>query len=182
MKHYLKARNDGELKPLAPDPNRHSLTNIDRQNRTADCSICGTAVQVRVREDKSSVECRGSRRARDRERVRTNKPKSKNPPYTPERGRRKRLAEKYGLTPEEYEVMKQRQNGRCAICGTESEELLHVDHCHETGKVRGLLCRPCNCGIGHLREDVDVMLSAIAYLRGHASREDVEHSETETAA
>jgi len=63
---------------------------------------------------------------------------------------------------EEVAAIEQEQKGRCVIC---QEELpLCIDHDHETGKVRGLLCRLCNAGIGMLRESPEVLRRAIAYL------------------
>lgn len=59
----------------------------------------------------------------------------------------------------------------CEICGKSSEEngrLLSVDHCHETNKVRGLLCDDCNKGLGFFKDDVEVMANAIHYLVGSA--------------
>jgi hypothetical protein len=55
------------------------------------------------------------------------------------------------------------QDGRCAICGSALEQL-HVDHDHETGEIRGLLCSNCNVAISQLGDDVETMESAIAYL------------------
>jgi hypothetical protein len=68
----------------------------------------------------------------------------------------------YGITLAEYEAMVKKQNGRCAICDEESA--LHVDHDHETGEVRGLLCQKCNTAIGHLRHDEHLLRRAIDYL------------------
>jgi len=59
------------------------------------------------------------------------------------------------------------QRGRCAICKrTEAQigQRLFVDHCHKTGRVRGLLCRTCNSGLGFFRDDSDLMWQAFAYL------------------
>lgn len=61
--------------------------------------------------------------------------------------------------------MRAEQNGKCAICWTETHDL-HVDHNHVTNKVRGLLCRKCNTAL-HAIEDEQFMLLAIAYLRRH---------------
>src|SRR5690348_3193138 len=75
----------------------------------------------------------------------------------------------YGITTEIYNQMWAEQKGCCAICKrheTEFAKRLHVDHCHTTKKVRGLLCHNCNLAIGRLREDVDVLLNAVEYLRG----------------
>lgn len=73
----------------------------------------------------------------------------------------------YGLTPERYAELLERQGGRCAICAAESaggRGGWHVDHCHETQAVRGLLCHHCNIGIGQFRDRVDLLQAAIGYL------------------
>ena len=72
---------------------------------------------------------------------------------------------KYGLTREAYEALLAHQDGRCAICGGVPTKRLRVDHCHQTGKVRGLLCDLCNSGIGKLRDDPDRLARAIEYLQ-----------------
>lgn len=61
------------------------------------------------------------------------------------------------------------QEGRCAVCGREPsgdrwDRSLHVDHDHETGAIRGLLCGPCNRGIGLLGDSADRIAAALAYL------------------
>ena len=78
-----------------------------------------------------------------------------------------RWLSRYGLTPEDYHVMFEAQDGVCAICGTSPDERpLNIDHDHETGQVRGLLCGRCNTGLGHFGDDVDRLRSAISYLEG----------------
>ena len=80
------------------------------------------------------------------------------------------LPKRYGITFEQYELMLAEQNGECAVCGTDNagssrtSGRLFVDHCHTSGKVRGLLCHNCNQGIGHLQDDIDRLRSAIEYL------------------
>lgn len=75
----------------------------------------------------------------------------------------KRLQLKYDITQEDYERMYEEQGGHCKICGAK-KSLLYVDHCHKTGKVRGLLCSNCNTGIGQLQDNVEILRSAITYL------------------
>ena len=75
----------------------------------------------------------------------------------------------HGITLEDYERMRTAQRGLCAIC---SEPCCHggelsIDHCHETGAVRGLLCRHCNVGLGYFRDRPDLLGAAINYLEGH---------------
>ena len=77
----------------------------------------------------------------------------------------------YSITAEEYYEMLASQNNQCAICDSEevnnsriSSGKLFIDHCHDTGKVRGLLCSKCNHAIGLLNDDVDLLRKAIDYL------------------
>ena len=72
----------------------------------------------------------------------------------------------YGLTTAQYDDLMERQGGRCAICRRAETGGwdLAVDHDHSTGRVRGLLCRRCNVGIGLMRDDPAVLAAAAAYL------------------
>lgn len=76
---------------------------------------------------------------------------------------------KYGVTSEKYQEMLDSQNGVCAICKTKPnfdkwKKRFVIDHCHVTGRVRGLLCDPCNRGIGMLKDDPSILENAIKYL------------------
>lgn len=78
------------------------------------------------------------------------------------------LKKTYGITLDEYEVLADKQNNACAICGKEcaTGKMLAVDHNHKTGKVRGLLCFSCNIAIGHLAVDdgPELLSKAINYI------------------
>ena len=78
------------------------------------------------------------------------------------------LKKKYGITLEKYEELFSIQNGLCEICGTAvaggNGKAFSVDHDHATGKIRGLLCHHCNLGLGHFKDDKEVLLKAVAYL------------------
>ena len=79
------------------------------------------------------------------------------------------LRKRYGITAEDYDEMHEAQGGKCMCCGDEVSDYgrgsrLHVDHCHETGAVRGLLCQRCNLLIGHADECTDRLRSAVEYL------------------
>lgn len=92
----------------------------------------------------------------------------KNPGRQRQLVRKHHLKVHYGITPDEYAELLRQQLGRCAICkrdGTDSRGYsMHVDHCHKTGKVRGILCNKCNQGMGNLRDDVNILYAAILYL------------------
>lgn len=80
-----------------------------------------------------------------------------------ENSKRGRYKNEYGITVKDYDTMLQTQNNRCAIC-YKSSNTLCVDHNHVTGKVRGLLCKKCNIGIGCLNDDAEILANAIKYL------------------
>ncbi len=85
----------------------------------------------------------------------------------PDKYREQRLQKVYGLTLSDYQTILDEQGGGCAICGATTNangRRLSVDHNHETGQIRGVLCSNCNTGIGHLRDSRDILLAAIAYL------------------
>jgi ribosomal protein L40E len=88
----------------------------------------------------------------------------KNPDKALAKKRRNRLA-KYKISLAEYEAMATTQGGKCLICSCIPDSRLCVDHCHTHGHVRGLLCRSCNILLGSARDSVDVLMSAIDYLK-----------------
>lgn len=82
---------------------------------------------------------------------------------------------RFGITPERYSELSESQNGACAICKQPETatrlgkvKALAVDHCHQSGAIRGLLCADCNTGIGKLKENIDIFQSAIQYLEYHS--------------
>jgi hypothetical protein len=82
------------------------------------------------------------------------------------------LLRKYGITVQDYDRMLAAQGGGCAICGKRPDEqtryraFLHVDHCHDTGRVRGLLCDQHNLLLGRWEHDPYLLRRAAAYLAG----------------
>jgi hypothetical protein len=83
--------------------------------------------------------------------------------------RRSHLRRTFGITPEQYDRMLVAQGGGCAICRKPPRDdiALHVDHDHETGAIRKLLCFDCNAGLGKLGDDVELLRAAITYLLEH---------------
>ena len=93
----------------------------------------------------------------------------KNPEQKKESARKAQLKLLYGITPERYDEMLKEQEGKCKICGTDKPtgkwKVFAVDHCHDTGHVRGLLCNECNRGIGLLRDSPELLIKAADYLK-----------------
>jgi len=91
----------------------------------------------------------------------------RNTPENKEKFRANALMKKYGLTPPQLEAMKAKNNGKCWVCDQEVKRLC-VDHCHETGKVRGILCDPCNTTLGWLGDNIQKVRESterfVAYL------------------
>ena len=86
------------------------------------------------------------------------------------RQRKYRLKREFKITLEEYNKLFKKQLGRCALCGIHQSKLktsLAVDHCHQTNKIRGLLCMNCNRGVGLLKDDASILQRAIVYLGVH---------------
>jgi hypothetical protein len=86
------------------------------------------------------------------------------------------LNKKYNLTKEQYDKMVENQNNKCAICDvdfnskwtkndTKFKTSACVDHCHKTGKIRGLLCNQCNLALGRFKDDSTLLQRAIDYLK-----------------
>ena len=83
----------------------------------------------------------------------------------------RKLKKTYGISLDEYNELLSKQKGKCAICGVNNNgkyrnkpRAFAVDHCHITGKIRGLLCSDCNTGIGLLKDNVNILQYAIKYL------------------
>lgn len=88
----------------------------------------------------------------------------------PVKAREWELRRVYGITGEQYERLLCQQDFRCAVCRRPAAEsrngCLHVDHSHETGAIRGLLCNKCNLGLGLLDDDPAILRAAMTYLSG----------------
>ncbi len=70
---------------------------------------------------------------------------------------------RYSLTLDQYHALFERADFACQICGTDDQRL-GIDHCHETGRVRGVLCNSCNAAVGHLRQDPARVKATLAYV------------------
>lgn len=78
---------------------------------------------------------------------------------------------RYGIDKGIFTSLLEQQNGVCAICGSGFNDKCCIDHNHETGEVRGLLCDACNRGIGLLKDSVLILTNAANYLKQNGSYE-----------
>lgn len=154
-------------------PKPHSDFSPAKQNKDGRHSYCRDCDNARKREKKYAMatpEAHEKKKAADRR------------DYEKHHAERRaaavaqRLWSRYGITLEQYNEMWERQNGRCAICnrlgGGTNTDTLDVDHNHETGEVRGLLCRKCNMKLGYI-EDREWFEAALKYLGDDPAYRDV---------
>jgi len=139
-----------------------------RDGHRNDCKVCNLAAKkARVALDPQANRDRVRRwqvenpekyRAKQREYRETGRKKLSD--------RKSHLKRKYGMTLDDYEAMLAAQGGVCAICGKPrpEERTLHVDHDHETGEIRGLLCFRCNNALGDFDDDYELFQAAADYL------------------
>jgi hypothetical protein len=83
-----------------------------------------------------------------------------------------RVAKRFDLTLDHLNRMKAEHSGECDICGSEETAIVYgttktlaVDHCHKTGRIRGFLCQNCNTALGKFNDDIELLKSAIEYLK-----------------
>jgi len=145
-----------------------SLFSNDKHSKDGKTSSCK---ECRRKKDKEYRE-KNKDKVRDRNKKNWRKRKEF---YSSERGiessRRSHLKRKYDMTLEEYNHILEKQENTCAICGnhetTKRNRFLTVDHCHETNKIRGLLCNNCNRTLGLLGENIETLKKMIEYLIKH---------------
>ena len=148
---------------------------------TRTCTHCNTQKPLTHyhRKTKGSsrlrTQCKDCERDKNREWLVANPEKAalykirKRRPYDSAEERRRT----YGISAADYDRLLVAQGGVCAICGgnnlAKNRNTLDVDHCHDSGKVRGLLCGRCNRAIGLFRDDSALCVAAAEYLRVHSS-------------
>lgn len=148
------------------------------------CSLCGIEQEndeFYKRNDREiglSSQCRTCERARKIGYAKEYRVKNKEKVYAKERlwrlnnkdkVRNINLKRTYGITLSDYGKMLESQNNKCKICGelhdgSSRETSLHIDHCHSSNKIRGLICMHCNRGLGAFRDNLDYLASAMEYL------------------
>lgn len=134
------------------------------------CKECKINYSKIYREKNPEIRLKNDRKWRENN-------QSKIEQYTKEYRKKNPLSQKnnnlkrYGVSLEWYNQKFFDQNGVCAICGEKQTvgDYLYVDHSHESGEVRGLLCHRCNFGLGHFKDNQDILLKAVEYLNKYGS-------------
>jgi Recombination endonuclease VII. len=132
---------------------------------TRQCRLCiyqrTAARHRRVREETGKWPSQATARTPQR---RAYEAEYRSRPETKAKSVAKQRRYRYGITDDEYAAMVLASGGLCAICNEAMGDDICVDHCHDSGAVRGLLCRNCNFGLGHFRDDPARLTAALAYL------------------
>jgi hypothetical protein len=157
----------GELRPLT-DFHRASTARDGHRGECKDCFREISRARYKANPDAAKERARLWQQENP-ERHRANQRARRQRPEVKAREREGHLRRKFQLTAEQYEEMLSAQRGVCAICGREPKpgKALHVDHNHETGAVRGLVCFSCNSALGNLHEDEQRISALLTYLIAH---------------
>lgn len=139
---------------------------------TGECTRCGAAMELNTvgRRREFCTTCRHARRREASRRYYTNGPTreyARRPKHDCEGGKRcEGMWTKYKITCAQYDYMKSSQLDCCAICGSaeHGKRPLMVDHDHEDGRIRGLLCTRCNVGLGYFQDNPEALSAAVVYL------------------
>jgi hypothetical protein len=155
----------------------------DTDRRDCRCRVCRASAVRQYRVDKpeivKAIQQRTIAKNADKHRARSSKWYQENKEYAksrmaehrasnPDQVRDGKLRAAFGITLAEYNSMLTSQDHKCAICGTHEDDLprrLAVDHCHAAGHVRGLLCGPCNTGLGSFKDSPKFLQTAINYIQ-----------------
>lgn len=134
----------------------YPLDNFYKSNKRKD------GLQTRCKTCNYELQREWLEKNKDKERLRQRIYYKNNKEYVTALNEKYRLKKKYGITPEEVEQTKAVQDYKCAIC--KIEDKLVIDHCHNSGIFRGLLCGQCNKLLGCAKDDIQILLNAVSYL------------------
>lgn len=138
-------------------------TDCGEQKPTTDFSRSGKYLRSYCKPCSNERSRRYGQENRDRRNERLREWRRRNPDLAKAKDERARLGRKYGLTPAAVDAMAAAQGGRCLLC-ERSDRTLVVDHCHATGRVRGLLCRSCNTLLGQVEAAPQILGNLDGYL------------------
>lgn len=133
------------------------------------CKLCTKSYRVRNNERLRRKNIEYKIANKDKIKLKRPQYRAKNVDLIKKQTKVQKLRWRYKISYETYQLMLGMQDGCCAICNEQHrfDKPLHVDHDHNTGAVRGLLCRRCNQGIGFLRDDSETLQTATNYLKDY---------------
>ena len=160
--------------PLLTGFHKWAVNKDGHKNKCKECAIKAVAEYTKKHPGQKKASARKYREThKDNAYAAQKEWHKKHPEKKPEyamNGYKRHLRVKFGITIQDYDDMYIEQGGRCAICGvhqSETQKRLCVDHDHESGNVRGLLCDRCNTSIGKFNDDINLLHNAIKYLEGN---------------
>ena len=173
MEPTKKCKTCGEEKPLGD----YYIRKCDGGYLFSNCKKChGSYTRKREKETREVTRERRMKWVeKNREKIRKQQKEIywKDVEASRKRGREKSIKETYGITQLDKARMLKDQGG-CAACGSDNPGTVkgwHIDHCHFTGKIRGVLCHPCNAALGNARDSIDRLRQLIDYLTKYNERE-----------
>lgn len=170
MKRCIKC---GEVKPLHAFYREATM----RDGHRNDCKPCNLAAKhERYVADPDRAKARVKRwQQENADRVNTYRRVRRSEPEVKRAERAGHLKRKYGITLEQYDMLLSGQRGGCAICGREPRPdiSLHLDHDHQTGQLRGILCFRCNNALGDFDDDISLLQQAVGYLLAHQQTDEM---------
>jgi hypothetical protein len=153
----------GEVKPLAEFYDEKS----GRDGKRPECKPCNLAARRRWYQANRAKAIAHVVKWQQDNRERYNASQRAYKRKNADKERESHLRRKFGLTQAEYEERLAEQDGGCAVCGDRPRKTsLHVDHDHDTGEIRGLLCMRCNNALGLFREQTQLLENALRYVDG----------------
>lgn len=145
-----------------------SLTEFSKDSkrydgRTSQCLVCRRAMSKSYTERFPEKRAAYNLKTKEKRKLKHQSPESR------VKYRERHLQTTYGIGTKEFDTMMEEQNGVCAICNKHDlngrVKYLSVDHAHDSGKVRGLLCGNCNKALGNFMDDIGLLKKAIEYLK-----------------
>ena len=150
--------------------------NLDYRNKLGFCKSCYNQYRPKMSKE-AKLQYQYKWRDENIEKVKKSRKKTyeKNRERYVNITRKGQVKRKYGLSMEEYEIIAENQNYRCAICNKHKNNNkkgynLAIDHSHITGEVRGLLCSKCNLALGGFEDNEELLLNALLYLKKYVSK------------
>lgn len=165
-----KAQNAAHYFNGLPCPKGHIAFRFTSSGRCAECTTLGRVVydaslagRARLKSYNASPQAKARKASYKKS-------------YTGQRaGKHERLSRKYAMSIDDFEAMWADQGGVCITCSTSLDDVKAcVDHDHDTGRVRGILCHNCNVSAGLLKDSPRIAASLSEYLRGHSAIREIE--------